>query len=235
MSNERDPKNCLSCGTVNPWLNEKCRDCGELLVREVEKETVRPLGDPVSESVGAKGPDGAGLPPISREAESYDPFSRRRPNTDEVSPVARQWNVSLILIGIAMHLSTVFIGEFIIQKYIIAADPEMKVMYQRLVTTTDPNAFDEKEIQAFRTRLFASGTFLWLFLLILVSPLAIGAVVGFFSQGVLDGAAALGFSTVVYCFLQNLILAALVAGPLMAGLGAVGAYGGILVRQRTTG
>lgn len=41
MENDRDPKKCKECGTVNSWLTEVCRDCGAELKPE-EPEAVFP-------------------------------------------------------------------------------------------------------------------------------------------------------------------------------------------------
>ena len=52
----------------------------------------------------------------------------------------------------------------------------------------------------------------------------VGAVIGYFTRNILEGAAAMGLSAVLIPLLNNAALFAVFWGPVNAGLGALGAY-----------
>ena len=233
MKNDRDPITCASCGTVNPWLSEQCRDCGKQLSGSAQKEpALTPVSEAVPERFVADGVGRGVVTPLGADRDSYDPFVDDVKDTGAANIKQHRWNLLWIVLGITFHLTIITVGELIIQKYVIAAEPDLKVMYERIIASKDPQSIGEGAIRDFRTRLFQQVPVVALLLLILISPLLIGAVVGFFSGGVLEGAAAMGISAVIYFFVQNLLAPTLVAGPLFAGLGAAGAYGGVVLRRK---
>ncbi len=226
MSENRDPKKCVSCGTVNPWLNETCRECGEVLQADTE-EPYEYIGEIDIAEVGA-----ADLPAADVAADSVEEPPMEPSAVPEAGPRRRRWNIRWILIGIFLHFMTLPIAEFAFAKFVIAGDPELKAVVEELMEVKDPAALSDVEKKQYQTRIFTDARFVFFVVSILLAPLFIGLFIGFFSKGILDGAAAMGISSIIYCFLINKIGVAFIAGPLNAGLGAAGAWGGYLLRNK---
>jgi ribosomal protein L40E len=230
MTKNRDPKTCTDCGTVNPWLNETCRECGAALLQngaetsEVSDERGESVNPVESESAYDNSPAigaGAGVP----EANASPPVL-------DLRKARRRWNIRWILIGVALHFLTLPIAEFAFAKFVIAGDPEMKAVVEELVQIEDPSTLSDVQKEQYKTRIFSDGRFVLFVTAIFLAPLFIGLFIGFFSGGILDGAAAMGISTIVYCFLINKIAVAFIIGPINVGLGAAGAWGGYLLRTK---
>lgn len=226
MTENRDPLVCPHCDTVNPWLNEVCRACGEPLSRKAnpeeplsaEKEST-PREEPYAGKAGDANPAPSSIPPIFSEAAGPK----------------KRWNVLWMLVGIFLYGVAMVVGEFMIVKWIVAPDPELSSMLEEIqsvaqTTTTD---LDDKERDKYRQVLASKSSFvLSLALLALLPPLLAGAVVGYFSERILEGAASMGLAVVLYFLGTGQAVLALVTGPINAGLGAAGSYFGGLLRQR---
>jgi hypothetical protein len=230
MTENRDPKTCIDCGTVNPWLNETCRECGAALLANG------------AEAFEVSGDQGAAVYPVENES-AYDnspeigigpgvPDVNASPPVIDLAKARRRWNIRWILIGVALHFLTLPIAEFVFAKFVIAGDPELRAVVEELVEVQDPNTLSDVQKEQYKTRIFSDGRFVVFVISIFLAPLFIGLFIGFFSGGILDGAAAMGISTIVYCFLINKIGVAFIIGPINVGLGAAGAWGGYLLRNK---
>ena len=123
-------------------------------------------------------------------------------------------------------------GDFAIHKWIIASDPELKAMYEN-ITRKDPKNIQESEQKDLLNLLLKNSAFVAAILMLMIfSPFAVGAVVGYFSGGVLEGAAAMGLAILLILLPAGQAVAGLVVGILFAALGAGGAFLGKMIRAK---
>jgi hypothetical protein len=160
------------------------------------------------------------------------PGAKASATVTDAGTARRRWNIRWILIGVALHFLALPIAEFVFAKFVIAGDPELKAVVEELMEVKDPNTLSDVQKEQYKTRVFSDVRFVLFVITVFLSPLFIGLFIGFFSGGILDGAAAMGISTIVYCFLINKIAVAFIIGPINVGLGAAGAWGGYLLRTK---
>ena len=131
-----------------------------------------------------------------------------------------------------LHFLTIPIAEFAFARFVIAGDPELKAVVEELMEMQDPEALSDVQKEQYKARIFSDPRFILFVVAIILAPLFIGLFLGFFSVGILDGAASMGISTIIYCFLINKLAVVFIIGPINAGLGAAGAWGGYLLRTK---
>jgi hypothetical protein len=219
MKENRDPVICPDCGTVNPWMNDDCRSCG------ISLEGVEP-GVPTLSEVE--------LP--TNVAAASESSSGIQTNTDarKQGRETKRLNALWIVIGLLLYLIAMSLGEKAILIWIISPDPELKTLVEELSARASAGEeFNEEELEQ-RRDVFLSKTELLVFIVLLGlgAPLFIGLIIGMFSGGVREGAIAMGLSVFVVLVLAGQFYPALLAGPINAGLGAAGAWGGCLLRRR---
>ena len=91
---------------------------------------------------------------------------------------------------------------------------------------------DEADKQRLREALMANRSLVWAGLaLLLFTPLLIGAIVGYFTAAVRNGAVACGLGTIAVMLMTNQVLYGLVFGLIYAGLGALGSLVGRQLRR----
>lgn len=234
MTESRDPKTCPSCGTVNPWLNEKCRGCG------ADISDVSALEPPPAElkTFDAEGPEREDSADIEKSPDEALIADNGVAQEDRPSrrPQRKKWNVLWIVIGILLYMAVVAVGEMVVIKWIVAPDPELKAAVEELNAQKDSNSMSEERRAEIKAMVFGNVKFVAAtVLLLLISPVLIGCVVGFFSKGILEGAAAMGLAAVFALFQAGQPAIALIAGPVYAGLGVLGALGGRVIFRRIRG
>lgn len=138
-----------------------------------------------------------------------------------------------IILGVLFYFTAMWVGEALIAKFAIAPDAELKEMVEKISVSGDPASLSDSEKEELRLKLFSnktvigSGMFLFLGM-----PLLIGLVIGFVSKGVLEGAASMGLSAVVFFVMNGSPAMALWALLGHSALGALGALGGTAVRSK---
>jgi Na+/melibiose symporter-like transporter len=212
----RDPYKCKSCGTVNAWNQPVCRTCG------TERNT-EPLDNNESTAENHEEPFQASMPsdtaeplPVETVPPSRMPLPRRR------------WNAFWIFLGIAVHVVCVHLGVYLfIIKVFIEPDAQMTTVLEGIIEAAktgdaEKATFLESLPPSVQSKL--SSIRLVLIFLLSVVPLMIGAIIGYFSRAVLEGAASMGLSAVLIPVFNNVAGFAILWGPLNAGIGALGAY-----------
>lgn len=223
----RDPYKCKNCGTVNAWNQPICRTCGT----EHSAESLD-IHEPTSEEPEDADristlPDIAAVPRSETMPQSRPPVPKRR------------WNAFWIFLGIAVHVVSIHLGVFSIVKVFIEPDSQMTTAIEKTIEAArsgDAEKINVLENLPPSVQSKLSSIRLILIFLLSVAPLLIGAVIGFFSQAVLEGAASMGLSAVLIPILNNAAEFAILWGPVNAGIGALGAYIGckLAVRFRPT-
>ncbi|MDJ0764283.1 MAG: hypothetical protein QNJ97_14985 [Myxococcota bacterium] len=231
MEENRDPKTCPSCNTVNPWMNAVCRTCGTSL-EDIPAGMPASTSDPVEKPEEAipQGPDTLdridGNQP-QQDATHLDPRGRRNPVG------SRRWNALWILIGLFFYFIAFSVGQMAIERGMIASNPERQAVYEQL----QQNPGEVTEADQERYRALFMPVIIVVGILILITPLLIGAVVGFYTQSIIEGTVAMGMAA-LFAFLLNGGQAlegaavALVAALLNAGLGALGTFAGMAVHRK---
>lgn len=228
MNDQRNPITCPVCGTVNPWTNERCRKCDALLSELQGQDSTKRLA-------------GAGI----GEANSGDdkPASQNTRNigmnegTSYISEEIRlsekkRWNVLWMIIGAFVYVGVMTFGDFAIHKWIIAPDKELKTMYEK-ITQKSPQEIQESEQKELLNLLLGNATFVVSVLALMVlAPFAVGGIVGYFSGGILEGAAAMGLAIVLILLPSGQAMAGLLLGVLFAGIGAGGSFLGKRIRKK---
>ncbi len=237
MENNKDPITCPNCGTVNPWLNENCRDCGTLLTNIAEEEEPSPsVGDTQNQGAQAESQSSP-----NESAESVDSATSQSGSSQDAKfgfesflPLKRRrWNIQWMLIGMFLYFGAMWVGTFSVEKWIMAPDPQLRSMAERMAMTQNPDVLSDEEKEKMRSLLFSNNSFVFIVLLLFFgTPILIGGIVGRYAPGILEGAASMGISAVIFFINENQAAAALIAGPLMAGLGAVGAWGSDIIRRK---
>ncbi|MCP4604912.1 MAG: hypothetical protein GY847_31055 [Proteobacteria bacterium] len=226
MTINKDPITCPSCGTVNPWVNDECRSCGTSLSHEHLREAAAEHSLDESINADSLGGEASTTAPNNPQGEK-EAFggSKTRPR--------RRWNIMWIVIGLFLYLAAMGVGEALILKWVVAPNSELRSVIEESTTVKDPESLSYEAKERMRSLLFSNTTFIASSLfLILMAPLLIGAIIGFFSGSILEGAAAMGIAAVLVFLNASHPAWALVAGPLNAGLGAAGAFGGLLLQHR---
>ncbi len=156
------------------------------------------------------------------------------PGGNSAEPAKRRWNVLWIIIGSLLYLAAMGTGEALVLKLVIEADPELYAAYEEISElASTQKEIPEHDKERLRT-VFVSSVPLWgsITAMILLSGLLVGAIVGIFSRGILEGAAVMGLGAVVMLVMEGEPVVAIIAGPFNAGLGALGAFVGRLLYQR---
>lgn len=234
MSENRDPIECKGCKTVNAWNAETCRTCHAPLSSPAEPDG--------GEDAGAEEGSSAAIREDASPAEgpSRDSFPSspdiRDGSTGRGGPLERRWNVFWIVIGIAIHIVIVNVGTFSIIKLFIEPHPELKSRLEQAreaanasEAISDPKILEDATDEA-RSKM---NTVLVLFVLLIgLTPILLGAAIGFHTGRILEVAAAMGLSAVLIPLLDNAAAFAVIWGPVNAGLGALGAFLALLITGR---
>lgn len=210
---ENDPKTCGSCGTVNPWMNESCRECGATLplvgAPVVAPQTSREASEPAARAPSNRAGAGATDPP-------------------------RRWNIRWILLGVLLYVGLSVLGQFAVERWIVSGDPDLKLAYEQLLDANAARHMTEEQQEAASQVILNNSSFLAVVVAIqILTPLLIGVLIGFFSRGILDAAASMGLAVIILLIGSGGgVVAALVAAPLSSGLGALGGLLGARVLRR---
>lgn len=205
---------------MNAWNAATCRGCGLALSSERDQASAEGVSfhwTNEEESVASLSSGGDDSVEAPVEAPRGGSFMRRR------------WNIFWIMLGIGIHVVSIHFGVFAIIKYFIEPDPELKTRLEQAIesaglTGGDPAEIDIAKGASDATVAKISTIRTLVITLLVVVPLVIGLVIGFFTGNILDGAASMGLSAVLIPLLNNAALAAVLWGPLNAGLGAAGAF-----------
>ncbi len=207
---------------MNAWNQEKCRTCGTLRNNDLGVEE-RPLSAEVDTPEELPQPEKES----KRDSSIIPPFPRRR------------WNAFWIFLGIAVHVFSIHLGVFAIVKLFIEPDPAMKTTIEKTIEAAKNGGVEKTAILESlppdtQSRLSMIRTIL--ISLLIVIPLLIGGVTGYFARSILEGAASMGLSAVLIPVLNGAAEFAIVWGPINAGMGALGAYAGyrLAIRLRPT-
>jgi hypothetical protein len=222
MADDREPRTCADCGAVNPWMNETCRVCGAPVTNaEPEPSAEQPVGqgEPVDEDVAP--------------AAQQKPLPRRQ---------LGGWNPRWVLVGGALFALLFMGGEKLIEHVIVANDPELKQVIEDQLDKQAAQGNSSQEVsegdkQRLRSALMANRALVVSgLLLMLLTPLLVGGVVGFFTAAARNGAVACGLGMVAVMLMStNAVLYGLVFGLVYGGLGALGALAGSRLRIRRSG
>jgi hypothetical protein len=232
MTESRDPKTCPSCKTVNPWLNEQCRGCGADLA---DIKTVESLRQGLETGTDEHIPVHDFSPKFAGSLDEETAVERDESRDARVAkkPPRKRWNILWIVIGILLYLAVWAVGEIVILKWIVAPDAELKAAMEEVASQKDPKSLSEKRRNEIKALLFSNVKFVGATVMILIAtPILIGGVVGFFSNGILEGAAAMGLAAVFVLFQAGQAAYALAAGPIYAILGWVGALSGRMISSK---
>ena len=217
MGEDHEPRVCPACGTVNPWMNEVCRDCGE----DLDAEPPPPPERISTERSPASGGDSKTTPSKPRDTKQLS-----------------GWNARWILIGGALFTLLFMGGEKLIEHFIVANDPILKQLIEEQLEKQTPRngepgqELSEGDKQRLRSALMANKPLVLAGLcLFVLTPLLVGGVVGYFSAAVRNGAVGCGLGTVAVMLMSGQVLYGLVFGLLYAGLGALGALAGRHLRR----
>ena len=152
------------------------------------------------------------------------------PQSDEekAEGAKHRWNILWLIVGGLLYIAVIGVGQEIVLKVVVEANPELKAAVEEGSTAVELTENDKERL---RSVLLSHREFIGsLLALILISGLLVGAIVGFFSGGILEGAAALGLAAVFGFLVAGQAVFALAAGPINAGLGALGAILGRKLR-----
>jgi hypothetical protein len=226
MSENRDPIECKSCGTVNAWNAETCRICQKPLSRDDGSEEASAT-DVVPAATATRGESGE-LDEDVRTSTPSDQGLPRGKADHHIPTVERRWNVFWIVLGIALHVMIIQAGTFSIIKFFIEPHPELKDRLEQVreAASAGDGMADAKILEETTDEVRSKmNTVLMLFLLLIgLTPILLGAAIGFYTGRILEVAAAMGLSAVLIPLLDNAAAFAVVWGPVNAGLGALGAF-----------
>ncbi len=198
MNERRDPITCPACDTVNPWMNEECRDCGASI------EGVEPI-PLVKKERYVEVENNSDVPP--------------EPQKGEKKRISALW----MLLGGALYVAVFSIGQMTIMRQMVEPYPEREQILQNFEKNLELS--DEMK-EAYRTQLMpVIGA---MALLLLIPPIFIGAVVGYFNETRIEAAIGLGVAVLlVFLFSGGAQLGAIgvavLLGFINAGLGFAGA------------
>jgi hypothetical protein len=140
------------------------------------------------------------------------------------------------MLGIGIHVICIHFGVFAVIKYLIEPDPELKARLEQAIESSQLSENTvEMDISAgasdgLKSKL-STIRLLVITLLVLV-PIGIGLVIGFFTGNILEGAASMGLSAVLIPLLNNAAVYAVFWGPVNSVLGALGAFMGYRLGAR---
>ena len=145
-----------------------------------------------------------------------------------------------IVIGIGIYVISVHIVLVAIIKYYLDSDPEIRVWVEKhaesISAAKNPEKSDLMEGASgpLKDKLEAIIPTLQVVVIIVLVmiPIAIGMLTGYFSGTIAEGAASMGLSAVLLLLLNGEALPAVLGGPINASLGAMGAFLGYQLRQR---
>ncbi|MCP4675412.1 MAG: hypothetical protein GY854_07895 [Deltaproteobacteria bacterium] len=211
MTENQDPIACSSCGTVNPWMNEQCRDCGAELSRDLAAQKQSD-----SEAPGVS----TAAPEIETEKKS--------PARHGVK-AKRRLNFLWVIIGGLLYVMAISICDGIIQGWIIPQYPELQALIQEVDAADRSKPIPESDKERFRAVLFSNTSFVGsvIFVTIFV-PLLVGLLVGFFSGGIREGAISLGSGVLIVLLINGQYdpILLVISSLLVGGLGTLGALAG---------
>ncbi len=217
MTENQDPIACSSCGTVNPWMNEQCRDCGAELSRDYAEE-----GQSDNEVPGVESRTGekAVAPETRKEEMGPTPHNGKG---------KRRLNFLWIIIGGLLFFMAISVCEGILERWVIPQEPELQTLFNEVAAVGDPSSITESDKERFRSVLLSNASFLRsATLVVILAPVLIGLLVGFFSGGIREGAVSLGAGTLILLFMAGqydpIIL--VISSLLIGGLGTLGAFTG---------
>jgi hypothetical protein len=211
----REPRECAACGTVNPWMNERCRACDAALPDPaVPAQEAAPI---------AAGQNGAG--------------SGVKPGSGE--PGGRRIGIRWIIGGAGLFLLVYAALQLGLMGLIVTDDnPDLAPLKHEIDRTlgrerggqhTPLTQLDEEQKSRVRDALMANSLFvLGVFAMLLLPPFFSGLLVGRFSGSLLEAAAACGAGA----FIEGDIWIGLVFLAVMAPLGLPGAALGRYWRSR---
>ncbi len=239
MSENRDPIECKSCGTVNAWTVKTCRSCHEPLSRHDDAHEEGPSGTERRDSISTRDGEAVSLGGQARDSSPSLPDIHDEHGRSIF--LERRWNVFWIVLGIAIHIVIINVGTFSIIKFFIEPHPELRSRLEQAREAanasdamSNPSMLDDTTDEV-RSKM---NTVLVLFVLLIgLTPILLGAAIGFYTGRILEVAAAMGLSAVLIPLLDNATAFAVIWGPVNAGLGALGAFLaiGVLRRYRTVG
>lgn len=226
---EREPWQCATCGTVNPWMNDTCRDCGAAKAKQaaaVEGEDLRDNGIDVEHTP----PAGEHIPSVEAGAPAI--------------PVRRRIAIRWVFGGAAVFLLSYAIMQLALMGVIMADDnPDLAPLQYEIDRTlgrervgphTPVDQLDDRQkarvVEALRNNpLFIVGVFAML----LLPPLFGGLVVGRFSGVLREAALACGAGAFIGgTFIEGDWRIGLVSLGIMAPLGLAAGVLGRYLRSR---
>jgi hypothetical protein len=159
------------------------------------------------------------------------------------APRRKHWNPRWVFFGAAIFALVFIGGEKLIEHMIVANDPalteliEAQLQKQAAGPGDGQEQVSEIDKQRLRAALLNNRTLVVAgMLLFLLTPLGVGALVGFFTGAIRNGAVACGIGTIAVMFLStNEVLLGLIFGLVYAGLGALGALAGKRLRLGRSG
>lgn len=212
--NPRQPIECTSCGTVNAWMNELCRSCGALLAE---------VGKPLDLS-SQPPPRPAAAEETTRDSMSARPSAASEPN----KRLAILW----LVLGAMVYLAVVQIGANVLQKTVIAADPQVeKLLEKSMASGGGENALTAEEkavIERHGPQIIKA-----VLPIMIGTPLLIGLFLGRITGSLREALWAVGVGCVMsntaafQGFSDAMLLAKVLLGVAMTiGIGALGALMG---------
>lgn len=259
-----DPITCAACGAVNPWMNEACRVCGASFDGEAARPVSRRQADADEPLAGAENTSTEGQAATAEKAPSdgeptaadanasdeqmsQDPLdspiwsldARRRARRAPATFRAHAWNPLWILLGVVLFLALFVAGQYLIMRFVIATDPELKQMVEqfnarqaealRAGENAPEKVISEAEAQELRAALFGNGLLVATgVLVLLLPPLLVGGLLMRKTGALRNGAVASAVGATVMMLLSQQLLIAVVFGLLYGGLGMLG---GLAVRK----
>lgn len=204
----RQPIECLSCGTVNAWMNHSCRSC---------QASLSEMGKPL---------DLSSRPPEPAEST---PVHGGGPSRSSQFPPRGRLGILWILLGAMAYFAVVQAGANVLQNSVLAKDPRLAGLLEKSMAAGGASdALSEEEqalLEEHKPLIFAA-----ILPVMLGAPLLIGFVLGRVTGSLTEAMWAMG----VGCVLANtaavqslaLLLMVLLSSALTAGIGALGALPG---------
>lgn len=142
--------------------------------------------------------------------------------------LGRRFNIVWTLIGLILYIATVEGSESLILKSVFEPNPELSQILDDM-EKGELEPLPDNEKQRLRGVLLSNPIFMGsLIAVVLIIPLIIGALVGVMSNGILEGAVALGVAAIYIAIADaGQVAILIVALPLDVGLGAAGAWLGL--------
>ena len=226
MSENREPKTCSNCQTVNAWMFENCRSCGESLSAPPEAEEPGPQGPQSPEPIaqGTPGSDAPGGEP----RRSWMPLGGGSADRRMLA----------IIVGILLHTVVLRLGEVVISRLVLSPNPEVAAVVEELGEPRGiPLTDREKEEKLERIKDVMPTLVVSMFAFLLIAPLLTGLLVGAVFRNVLASVWAVGLATLLIAVMAGVagatvqfFLVSLLISIVQSVLGGAGAILGIRIR-----